>query len=114
MHTFTLTFGLLGALAATAPTLEMRSGDQQLSENIDICDFLVRKSFVDGVESVALATFKLNGNDADGLECTTQNPSFPDPIEVATCGDSLYSFSLQAGDEDNEFALQIYHDLEPG
>ncbi|CAH0045614.1 unnamed protein product [Clonostachys solani] len=59
-------------------------------------------------------SFKLSGNDADGLECSAADVSWPEP-GFNRCGNSKYSFALLSGTSigngDHEFYLMIYHDV---
>lgn len=59
-------------------------------------------------------SFKLSGNDADGLECSAADVSWPEP-GFNRCGNSKYSFALLSGTSigngDHEFNLMIYHDV---
>ncbi|KJZ68913.1 hypothetical protein HIM_08864 [Hirsutella minnesotensis 3608] len=105
MRSIATACSFLAALAAAAP-----AGEEKPHENIEIQDFTVRKDVSNGTK-INVVDFNLSGRDAKALGCTAQNPTFPKPSEVVTCGDSKYRFSLHAGSDNNEFSLRIYHEL---
>jgi hypothetical protein len=113
MRAFTVATSLFAALAAAAPASNVARQDSDPSENIEIKDFLVRKYNEDsGSVTINVVDFKLSGDNATDLSCTAQNPPWPEPTEVFTCGDSKYRFSLQPGQEGGEeFGLRVYHEL---
>ncbi|KAF1942181.1 hypothetical protein EJ02DRAFT_324048, partial [Clathrospora elynae] len=79
--------------------------DPSKYENIDISDFNLRR---DG-KTVNTVDFKLSGNDAKNISCSTSNPAIPSA--VITCGTSKYRFSLTTGPNHiSEYGLVIYHE----
>ncbi|CAG9983769.1 unnamed protein product [Clonostachys byssicola] len=59
-------------------------------------------------------SFELSGNEADGLECSATDVSWPKP-GFNWCGNSKYSFALLSdtsiSNDDHKFNLMIYHDV---
>ncbi|KAI9901062.1 hypothetical protein N3K66_002879 [Trichothecium roseum] len=94
----TMTAALLAGVAAAA------------TENVDISDLTVRKTSGEPT-TIQSVSFKLKGDDADGLACEASNPAFPS--EVITCGESKYRFVISAGEpaDESEFGLRVYHEL---
>lgn len=94
----TMTAALFAGVAAAA------------TENVDISDLTVRKTSGEPT-TIQSVSFKLKGDDADGLACEASNPAFPS--EVITCGESKYRFVISAGEpaDESEFGLRIYHEL---
>ncbi|PHH71952.1 hypothetical protein CDD82_6244 [Ophiocordyceps australis] len=102
---------VLGSLVALA-TATLPAQSQQ-REEIKIADFYVRQDVFNGAKVVHAVGFKLAGRDTTDLACYTTEPVFPNPTEAGTCGDSTYRFTLHQGTDAAEFALRIYHQVDP-
>lgn len=96
----------LAALASAVPTSQPRP-----SESIAISKLIVRKYVTGADVRIDVVDFRLAGDDAAELGCTTMRPAFPVPTEAATCGTSKYRFSLHPGSDGAEFSLRVYHEL---
>ncbi|USP82864.1 hypothetical protein yc1106_10138 [Curvularia clavata] len=87
----------------------------ECGEMVTITDYSLRWNF-NQVESVS---FKLSGNNATDLECTSPSGAIQQiPSPVYTCGDSKYRFGLQPVQSgfnmnDPQYNIAVYHETGP-
>ncbi|KAI1101246.1 hypothetical protein F4804DRAFT_335434 [Jackrogersella minutella] len=82
----------------------------QSTENVEISEFSVHKTGATGanIGTPDSVSFKLLGNDAQGLACSSTTGQLTSlPSSAITCSGSKYSFSLLPGADASSFGLKV-------
>ncbi|KAF4963115.1 hypothetical protein FSARC_8828 [Fusarium sarcochroum] len=79
-------------------------------ETVTISDLSIHKQGTPAGLKIESVSFKVNGIDADNLDCSATSVAFPEPDERRPCGETHYSFTLWAGEKE-EFSIMVYHDV---
>jgi hypothetical protein len=90
-------------LALAAPVLA------SAEETVTVSGLTIHKVGSPIKTTIKSVSFKLNGDDADNLECSSSAEFIWPEVEIFQCGSSNYSFALFEGK--GEFATMLYHDI---
>ncbi|KAK2596115.1 hypothetical protein QQS21_006462 [Conoideocrella luteorostrata] len=93
-------------IALLAAAVSAESASQAV--RVTVSDLSIHKSVSGGKTSIRSVSFKLSDPDAKNMECSAQNPTFPNAAPMQ-CAGSWYSFELVAGTHGNEFSLGLQH-----
>ena len=104
-------FSVALSTVLTSLGLQQAQAGYGREEEVTISDVKIHKIGSPVGTTIPSISFKINGDDANDLECSGADLPWPEPNDITRCGDSNYAFLLWPGEDGIEFGMMIYHDV---